>query len=86
MKSYSVQGAGHDQLVDSSWIGWHQGEVSSIIHLLVSTSLDSVFCSQQFSSGGSLLPIKNKLGMCVKPLAVSFRELEVWQFCYGAEI
>ena len=29
---YSVQGAGHDQLVDSSWIGWHQGEVSSIIN------------------------------------------------------
>ena len=29
---YSVQGAGRDQLVDSSGIGWHQGEVSSIIN------------------------------------------------------
>ena len=26
----------YDQLMHSSWIGWHQGEVSSIINLLVS--------------------------------------------------
>ena len=38
---FSVQG--HDQLVDNSWIGCHQGEVSSIISFLVSTSLESVF-------------------------------------------
>ena len=36
---YSVQGAGRGQLVDPSRTGWHQGEVSSIINLLVSTSL-----------------------------------------------
>ena len=35
---YGVQVMGHDQLMDSSWIGWYQGEVSSIINLLVSTS------------------------------------------------
>ena len=38
-----VQGAGSDQLMDSSWIGWHQGEVSGIVSLLVSTSLGSMF-------------------------------------------
>ena len=42
-KFFSVQGTGHDQLVDNSWVGWHQGEVSSIIDFLVSTSLESVF-------------------------------------------
>ena len=40
---YCVQGAGCDQLRDNSGIGWHQGEVSSIINLLVSTSLGSMF-------------------------------------------
>ena len=29
--------------VHSSWINWHQSEVSSIIYLLVSTSLGSMF-------------------------------------------
>ena len=47
-----------DQLMHSSLLGWHQGEVSSIINLLVSTSLGSMFLCQQFSSGGGLLPIK----------------------------
>ena len=28
-----------DQLVLNSWLGWHQGEISSIVNLLVSTSL-----------------------------------------------
>ena len=50
-----VQGAGHEQLVDDSQIGWQQGEVSSII--LVSRSLGSVLvCS--FQLGGGLLPVK----------------------------
>ena len=40
---YGVQGAGRDQLVDTSWIGWHQGDISGIISLLVSTSLGSMF-------------------------------------------
>ena len=39
LESCCVQGAGCDQLLDSSWIDWHQGEVSSIINLLVSNSL-----------------------------------------------
>ena len=29
---YSVQGAGHDQLMDTSWIHWHHEKVSSIIN------------------------------------------------------
>ena len=40
---YSVQGEEHEQLMDSSWIGLHQGEVLSIINLLVSTCLGSMF-------------------------------------------
>ena len=24
---YSLQRAGYDQLLDNSWIGWHQGEI-----------------------------------------------------------
>ena len=47
-----------DQLLDNSQIGWHQGEVLSIINLLVSISLGSVFCGQQFSSGGGLPYVK----------------------------
>ena len=38
-----MQGVGHDELVDNSLIGWNQGEVSSIINILVSISLGSVF-------------------------------------------
>ena len=57
---YGVQGAGCDQLVDSSWIGWHQGEVSGIISLLVSTSLGSmVLWSAVLEVGRSWLPIKS---------------------------
>ena len=77
---YSVQGAGHDQFLDNSGIGWHQGGVSSFISLLVSSSLGSIFLWSQFSSGGGLLPIKttHNSGMCVRPLSIPFRELEVW--------
>jgi len=32
-----------DQLIHNSWIGWHQGEVLSIISPWVSTTLGSVF-------------------------------------------
>ena len=39
----SVQGGGCDQLMDNSWIGCHQGEVSSIINFLVSNSFVSMF-------------------------------------------
>ena len=67
----------HDQLVHNSQIGWHQGEVSSIINPLVSTSLGSTLLwSEVFIWWGSA-SYKNNLGMCVRPLSVSFRELGV---------
>ena len=57
---YGVQGAGCDQLVDSSWIGWHQGEASGIISFLVSTSLGSmVLWLGVLEVGRSWLPIKS---------------------------
>ena len=40
---YTVQEQGVISSLDSSGIGWHKGEVTSIINLLVSTSLGSVF-------------------------------------------
>ena len=50
---YEFQGAGDDQLMYSSWIGWHQGEVSHIINLLVSTSLGSMFLGSASYGEGS---------------------------------
>ena len=68
---YSVQEAGCNQLMDSSWIGWHQVEVVSMINLLLSTSLGSMFLwSAVFIWRGSLLPVE-----AVRLLSVSFREL-----------
>ena len=53
-----------DQLIHSSWIGWHQGEVLSIISPWVSTTLGSMFLwSAVFIWWGSV-SYKNKLGMC----------------------
>lgn len=49
---YSVHGAGCDPPVDSSGIGWPPGEVSNIVNLLVSISLDQCSCGQWFLSGG----------------------------------
>ena len=40
---YSIQGTRCDLLMDNTRIGWHQGEVASIISLLVSASLGSTF-------------------------------------------
>ena len=54
----SIQGAGRDQPVDISQIGWHRGEASSIISLLVATSLGSVFFWSAVPSGGGRLPAK----------------------------
>ena len=46
-----------DELMDSSLIGWHQGEVSYVISLL--------FFSQQFSSGeGSVSYNKHLRNVC----------------------
>ena len=61
-----------DQLVHNSQIGWHQGEVLSVTNLLVCLRA----CGRQFSSGGSA-SCKNNLGMWVRPLSISFRELGV---------
>jgi len=56
---YNVQKAGCNQLMDISWIGWHQGEVLSMINLLLSTSLGCMFLwSAVFIWTGSLLPVK----------------------------
>ena len=67
----------HDQLMHDSRIGWHQGEVSSIISLLVSTSLGFVFLQSAVFIWQGSASCKNNLGMCVRPLSVSFRELGV---------
>ena len=74
---YSVQGTGHDQLMDSSWIGCHQDEVSSSFNLLVATSLGSMFLwSEVFIWGRGLLLVKNKIRIHIKPLSVSFSFLK----------
>ena len=64
---YSVQGAGCDQLMDNSWIGWHQGEVSSIIDFLVSTSLASMVSWSAVFIWKESISCKNNLGMCIGP-------------------
>ena len=73
---------GEDQLVHSSRIGWHQGDVSSIINLLVSISLASLFLRSAVFIWWGSASCKNNLGMCVKPLTISFKELGVpWFWC-----
>ena len=76
--SFIVSSPGHDQLMDSSQIGWLQGEISKIIPLLVSASS----YGQQFSSGRGLLPIKTIKG-CVRSLYLSgnceFGDSAMWQ-------
>lgn len=72
---YTVQGAGCHELMADSWIGWHQGEVSSIISLLVSTSLGSVFLGSGVFIWRRSASCKNNFGMYVRPLTISFREL-----------
>ena len=75
-----------DQLVHNSQTGWHQGEVSSIINLLFSTSLGSMFSQSAVFIWWGSASFKNNLGICVKPLSVSFRELGVWWFCYVVDL
>ena len=60
----------HDQLTHSCQIGWHQGEVCSIINLLVSVQ-SLCDCGQQFSSGWCLLPVKTTQE-CVSGLYLYF--------------
>ena len=73
-ENYSVQGAGCDQLMDNSQIDWHQGEVSSIINLLVSTSLGSMFLWSAIFIWRGSASCKTNLGICVRSLSKSFRE------------
>ena len=67
---YGVQGAGCDRRLDSQ-IGWHQGEVSSIINLLVSTSLGSMFLWSAIFIWRGSVSCKTNLGICVRPLYLS---------------
>ena len=85
-KFFSVQGRGHDQLVDNSWIGWHQGEAWSVINLLVSTNLGSMFLWSAAFIWRWSASCKNNSGLCVRPLSISFRELQVQWFCSVAEL
>lgn len=47
-----------DQLVHSSWIGWHQGEISSIINLGFNQSGVYMLVVSSFHLEGGLLPVK----------------------------
>ena len=73
-----------EQSVISSRTGWHQGEVSGIIHPLVSTSLGSMLLwSAVFIWRGRSASRKNSSGMCVRPLYLSgswvFGDSVMWQ-------
>ena len=48
----SVEGAGCDQLVDSSWIDWHQDEVQASSTSWFQPVWGLCSCGQQFSPGG----------------------------------
>ena len=67
-----------DQLMHGSRIGWHQGEVSSIINLLVSNTVECMRLRSAIFIWLGSASYKNNLGMCVGPLSVYFRELGVW--------
>ena len=87
---YNARWAGCGQLLGSSRIGWHQGEVSNV-SFLVLASLGSVFLWSAvyiWRQGSASCKKKKKktLGICVRPLSVSFRELGVWCCCSGAEL
>ena len=49
----------NNQLVYNSLIGWHHGEVSSIINPLVSTSQGSIFLGSTVFFLWGLLPVKD---------------------------
>ena len=68
----------HDQLGHNSRIGWNQGEVWSIINLLVSASLGSMFPGSAVFLWWRSASYTDNLGMCVRSLSVSFRELGGW--------
>ena len=69
---YGAQGAEHDQLMESSRTGWHQGEVAGIIHPLASASLGPMLLgSAVFIWRGWSASRKNSSGMCVRPFYLS---------------
>ena len=67
----------HDQLVLSSWIDWHQGELASIINNLVSTGLVFTCIRSALLICWGSASCKNNLGMCIRSLSLSLRELGV---------
>ena len=76
----------HNQPVDSSQTGWHQGAVSSIINLLCSTSLWPVFLWPAVFIWRGSASSRNNLRMCGRPLSISFRELGVRCFCCAVDL
>jgi len=70
MGSHIVQCTECFQPVDNSWICWHQGEVSIIINLLVSTSLESMFLQLAVFIWWGSPSCKTRLGMCVGPCSI----------------
>lgn len=70
-----------DQVLLSSWIDWHQGELASIINCLVSTGLGfATYLISTFNLLGSA-SCKYNLGMCIRSLSISFRNWEFSDFC-----
>ena len=76
--------------MDNSWIGWHQGEISSNINLLVSTSVGFMFLWSAVFIWWRSACSKNNLGTYVRPLYLSgnceFSDSAMWQIyslnCY----
>ena len=75
-----------DQLVHHSRIGWHQGEISSVINLLVSNGLGSMCLWSAVLIWCGLASCKNNIGMCARPLCISFRGLGARWFCDVADL
>ena len=81
-KGSQCEGGGcrvRDELVHNYQIGRHQGEVSSIINLLVSPSLGSMCLWSAVFIWWSSASCKNNLGMFVRLLFTSFKEPAMWQ-------
>ena len=75
----------HFQLMDRSWIGWHQVSFKPYQPSGFNQSKVCVLVVSIFHLEGSA-SYKHDLQVCVRHLSVSFRELEVWWFCYVAEL
>ena len=73
---------GHEGLVHSSQTGQHQGEVLSIINILVSTNLGSTWLKSAVFNWWKSASCKNNLAMCVYTLSISFRKLGVQWLCH----